>query len=137
MEIIGIGTDIVECPRIGKMIEQYGELFLRRIYTEREIRYCQSRKHAIERFAGRWAAKEAILKALGTGRREGVGWSDVEVRNGSKGALQVRFRGAAKDAAEARGVGDVLVSIAHCRTYATAYAMAVRRPKSAPPADQA
>src|SRR5262249_36771069 len=67
MEILGIGTDIVECPRIGKMIEQHGELFLRRVYTEREIRYCQSRKHAIEHFAGRWAAKEAILKAIGTG----------------------------------------------------------------------
>ena len=63
MEILGIGTDIIECPRIGKMIEQHGELFLRRVYTEREIRYCQSRKHAIEHFAGRWAAKEAILKA--------------------------------------------------------------------------
>ena len=67
MEILGIGTDIIECPRIGKMIEQHGELFLRRVYTEREIRYCQSRKHAIEHFAGRWAAKEAILKAMGTG----------------------------------------------------------------------
>ena len=65
MEILGIGTDIIECPRIGKMIEQHGELFLRRVYTEREIRYCQARKHAIEHFAGRWAAKEAILKALG------------------------------------------------------------------------
>ena len=137
MEIIGIGTDIVECPRIGRMIEQYGELFLRRIYTEREIRHCQSRKHAIEHFAGRWAAKEAIHKALGAGRREGGGWSDVEIRNGSRGAFKVMFRGAAKDVAEARGVGDVLVSIAHCRTYATAYAMVLGRPGSAPPTDPA
>jgi holo-[acyl-carrier protein] synthase len=136
MEIVGIGTDIVECPRIGKMIEQYGELFLRRIYTEREIRHCQSRKHAIEHFAGHWAAKEAILKALGTGRRDGVGWSDVEVRNGSNGALQVMIRGAAKDVAKSRGVGDVLISIAHCRTYATAYAMAIGRAKPALPTDQ-
>ena len=71
MEILGIGTDIVECPRIGKMIEQHGELFLRRVYCEREIRYCQARKHAIEHFAGRWAAKEAILKAIGTGWSRG------------------------------------------------------------------
>ncbi|MDE2508311.1 MAG: 4'-phosphopantetheinyl transferase superfamily protein, partial [Planctomycetota bacterium] len=56
MEILGIGTDIVECPRIGKMVEQHGELFLRRVYTEREIRYCQAKKHATEHFAGRWAA---------------------------------------------------------------------------------
>jgi len=133
MEILGIGTDIVECPRIGKMIEQHGELFLRRIYTEREIRHCQSRKHAIEHFAGWWAAKEAILKALGTGRADGVGWSDVEVRSGARGSFRVMFRGAAKDVARGRGVGDVLVSIAHCRTYATAYAMAVGRPQGQPP----
>ena len=81
MDILGIGTDIIECPRIGKMIEQHGELFLRRVYTEREIRYCQARKHAIEHFAGRWAAKEAILKAIGTGWSRGIAWTDLEVRN--------------------------------------------------------
>ncbi len=84
MEILGIGTDIIECPRIGKMIENHGELFLRRIYTEREIRYCQSRKHAIEHFAGRWAAKEAILKAMGTGRSHGIAWTNIEVRHGPR-----------------------------------------------------
>ena len=86
MDILGIGTDIVECPRIGKMIEQYGELFLRRIYTPREIRYCQARKHAIEHFAGRWAAKEAILKAMGTGWSRGIAWTDIEVRTGARGS---------------------------------------------------
>ena len=134
MEILGIGTDIVECPRIGKMIEQHGELFLRWVYTEREIRHCQSRKHAIEHFAGRWAAKEAILKAMGTGRLDGVGWSDVEVRNAPRGGFRVMIRGAAKEVVRRRGVGDVLVSIAHCRTYATAYAMAVGRPPAPPQA---
>ena len=84
MEILGIGTDIIECPRIGKMIEQHGELFLRRVYTEREIRYCQARKHAIEHFAGRWAAKEAILKAIGTGWSRGIAWTDIEVRNAAR-----------------------------------------------------
>ena len=93
MEILGIGTDIIECPRIGKMIEQHGELFLRRIYTEREIRYCQARKHAIEHFAGRWAAKEAILKAIGTGRSRGIAWTNIEVRNGSDGRPQVMVCG--------------------------------------------
>src|SRR4029077_7672991 len=75
MDILGIGTDIIECPRIGKMIEQHGEVFLRRVYTDREIRYCQARKHAIEHFAGRWAAKEAILKALGHDWLRGMAWS--------------------------------------------------------------
>ncbi len=102
MEILGIGTDIVECPRIGKMIEQHGELFLRRIYTEREIRYCQARKHAIEHFAGRWAAKEAILKAMGTGRSRGIAWTHVEVRNGPDGRPQVMICGAAREVARER-----------------------------------
>src|SRR5207248_6671186 len=125
MEILGIGTDIIECPRIGKMIEQHGELFLRRVYTEREVRYCQARKHAIEHFAGRWAAKEAILKALGTGRTRGIGWTHIEVRNDQDGRPVVRVGGAAREAALERGIGDILVSISHCRTYATAYAVAL------------
>src|SRR5438552_17580987 len=90
MEILGIGTDIIECPRIGKMIEQHGELFLRRVYTEREIRYCQARKHAIEHFAGRWAAKEAILKEIGTGWTRGVAWTYLEVRKLFSGAPTVQ-----------------------------------------------
>ena len=130
MDILGIGTDIVECPRIGKMIEQHGELFLRRVYTEREIRYCQARKHAIEHFAGRWAAKEAILKALGSGRSQGVGWTHIEVRNGQDGRPQVLVCGAAREIARERGIGEILVSISHCRTYATAYAMAIGGPAS-------
>ena len=127
MEILGIGTDIVECPRIGKMIEQHGELFLRRVYTEREIRYCQARKHAIEHFAGRWAAKEAILKAMGTGRSRGIAWTHVEVRNGQDGRPRVMVCGAAREVAREQGIGEILVSISHCRTYATAYAMALAR----------
>lgn len=125
MDILGIGTDIIECPRIGKMIEQHGELFLRRVYTDREIRYCQSRKHAIEHFAGRWAAKEAILKAIGTGWARGIAWTDLEVRNSFSGEPKVHVCGGAKEAALKRGVGNILISISHCRTYATAYAMAL------------
>jgi holo-[acyl-carrier protein] synthase len=128
MDILGIGTDIVECPRIGKMIEQHGELFLRRVFTDREIRYCQARKHAIEHFAGRWAAKEAILKAMGTGRSRGIAWTHVEVRNGQDGQPHVLICGVAREVARERGIGEILVSISHCRTYATAHAMALRRP---------
>ena len=126
MVILGIGTDIVECPRIGKMIEQHGELFLRRVYTERETRYCHSRKHAIEHFAGRWAAKEAILKAMGTGRSQGITWTDIEVRTEPNGKPQVMLCGAAKDIAQGQRIGDILVSLSHCRAYATASAIAVR-----------
>jgi holo-[acyl-carrier protein] synthase len=126
MEIVGIGTDIVECLRVGRMIEEHGELFLTRVYTEREVRYCQSRKRATEHFAARWAAKEAILKALGTGWRRGLGWTDMEVRIEASGRPQVLLCGVAKDIAQAQRVSDILISMSHCRAYATAYALAVR-----------
>ena len=125
MDIVGIGTDIVECLRIGRMIEQHGELFLTRVYTDREIRYCQGRKHATEHFAARWAAKEAILKCLGTGWRKGICWTDMEVRNEQSGQPRVHMRGAAKDQAEALKITDILLTLSHCRAYATAYAIAV------------
>ena len=134
MEIVGIGTEIIECPRIGRMIEHHGEPFLRRVYTEREIRFCQSRKHAIEHFAALWAAKESIFKALGTNWSRGVAWTDIEVRKGPGGRQTVRIGGGAKAAALKLGIADILVSTAHCRTYATAYATAVRGP-SRPPLD--
>jgi holo-[acyl-carrier protein] synthase len=130
MEIVGIGTDIVECVRIARMIEQHAELFLNRVYTEREIRYCQRRRHSTEHFAGRWAAKEAIVKCLGTGWRRGLCWTDIEVRNDANGKPSVFLCGAAKDQAQGMRVSDILVSISHCRAYATAYAVAVR---AAPP----
>jgi holo-[acyl-carrier protein] synthase len=107
------------------MIEQHGELFLRRVYTEWEIRYCQARKRALESFAGRWAAKEAILKAVGTGWIKGICWTDLEVRNENGGQPRVYVRGGTEDLLRSRGVGDILISISHCRTYATAYALAL------------
>lgn len=126
MEIVGIGTDIVECVRIGRMIEQHGELFLTRVFTDREIRYCQARKRAVEHFAGRWAAKEAIVKCLGSGWRKGLCWTDLEIRNDPSGQPRVLLCGAAKDSAQQLRIGDILVSISHCRAYATAYALAMR-----------
>lgn len=126
MDIVGIGTDIVECVRIARMIEQHGELFLTRVYTEREIRYCQGRKHSTEHFAGRWAAKEAIMKCLGTGWRRGLGWTDMEVRNDLNGQPHVHICGAARDFARSLHISNILISISHCRAYATAYAVAVR-----------
>src|SRR6187549_209228 len=85
MTIFGIGTDIVECLRIAQMVERHGELFLTRVYTPHEIEYCSARKAANQHYAGRWAAKEAVLKAIGTGWSRGISWTDVEVRNELEG----------------------------------------------------
>ncbi len=132
MEILGIGTDITECLRIAKMIERHADLFINRVYTPGEIAYCQKRKQATQHFAGRWAAKEAVLKALGTGWRQGISWRDVEVCNEAGGRPTIVLHGGAKKAAEELGADQVLISISHCRTYATAYALVVRSTRNKP-----
>lgn len=125
MEIIGIGTDITECLRIARMIERHGEMFVDRVYTPEEVRYCQNRKQSTQHFAGRWAAKEAVLKALGTGWVRGVSWRDIEILSQSGGKPVVAIHDGAKEVARRLGVTKVFVSISHCRTHATAYAVAV------------
>jgi holo-[acyl-carrier protein] synthase len=130
MEIHGIGTDIVECLRIKRMIERHGELFLRRVYTEREITYCQSRRFATEHFAGRWAAKEAIFKCLGTGWRKGMCWTEMEIRHDDQGKPSVFVAGAVKEFMRTARIVDLLISISHSRSHAIAYALAVRAPAS-------
>jgi holo-[acyl-carrier protein] synthase len=123
-QIIGIGTDIIECLRIAQMIERHGELFIRRVYTEHEIAYCSTKKAATQHYAGRWAAKEAVLKALGTGWVRGISWRDVEVRNKVGGAPTVALRGGAKEVLERSGIARMHISISHCRSHAIAYAIA-------------
>src|SRR6185312_15034139 len=133
MAIVGTGVDIVECLRIAQMIERHGELFIARVYTDAEIEYCTARKAATQHYSGRWAAKEAILKALGTGWRKGISWRDMEILNEPGGKPVVSLRGGARDVVEKFGIGQVLVSISHCRSHATAYALAVgldRKPGS-------
>jgi holo-[acyl-carrier protein] synthase len=125
MTILGIGTDIIECLRIAQIIERHGELFINRVYTDHEIRYCRSRKAATQHFAGRWAAKEAVLKALGTGWRRGIRWRDVEIRNTSSGRPVIALCGGARTVVEESGIREMLISISHCRSHATAYAVAI------------
>ncbi len=125
MNIFGIGTDMVECLRIAQMIERHGELFINRVYTDHEIKYCQQRKAATQHFAGRWAAKEAILKALGTGWVKGISWRDMEIRTLANGKPTVAFRGGTREVVERLGVTDMLISISHCRSHATAYSVAI------------
>src|SRR4029078_7632572 len=124
MAILGTGIDIIECLRIAQMIERHGELFITRVYTDHEIEYCSARKADTQHFAGRWAAKEAVLKALGTGWRKGISWRDVEIRNEPGGNPTVALRGGARDVVEELGITQMLVSISHCRSHATAYALA-------------
>ena len=91
MSVIGIGTDIIECERIGLMLEKHGDYFLEKVYTPLEIEYCCKRKASNQHYAGRWAAKEAVLKALGTGWAKGIAWTDVEVSTRWAGNLRSIF----------------------------------------------
>jgi holo-[acyl-carrier protein] synthase len=122
--IVGTGIDIVECLRIAQMIERHGELFITRVYTDHEIEYCSARKAATQHYAGRWAAKEAVLKALGTGWRRGISWRDIEIRNDKQGAPTVKLRAGARDVMEAAGIATLHVTISHCRAFAVAYVVA-------------
>lgn len=121
--IVGLGTDIVEIPRIAQMIERHGESFLRRVYTEEEIKYCQRRKQNHEAFAGRWAAKEAVMKVLGTGFIKGIGFIDIEILNERSGKPVCILHGGAKQRAAELDITAVMISISHCKTFATATAI--------------
>jgi holo-[acyl-carrier protein] synthase len=132
MKVIGIGTDIVECLRVAQMIEKHEDVFIQRVYTPGEIEYCGSRKAATQHYAGRWAAKEAILKAMGTGWSNGIQWTDIEVVNQMGGKPFVRLGGQAKIICDSRGIDEILISISHCRNFATAFATAMGGENQAP-----
>ena len=124
MEIVGLGTAIVECVRIRQMIERHGEQFLQRAYTEREIRDGQAHHLSTERFACRWAAKEAVWKCLGGAPRP-TGFTEVEIELPDRGRPRVRLHATAKERADALLMSDVLLTVAQSRNHATATAILV------------
>jgi holo-[acyl-carrier protein] synthase len=116
--IIGLGVDIAEVQRIKAAIERRGQLFLRRVYTPNEIEYCERFKNKFERYAGRFAAKEAAMKALGTGWRRGVRWLDFEVVREESGRPTITLAGEAAKIAAQLGVKRISVSITHTESQA-------------------
>jgi holo-[acyl-carrier protein] synthase len=118
--IVGTGIDIAEVPRIRHSIERFGDRFLKRIYTEGEMRYCDSKANRMERYAARFAAKEAAMKALGTGWSHGVRWRDCEVARMPGGRPTMKFHGRAGEIAEKLGVKNAALSISHTEEQAIA-----------------
>jgi holo-[acyl-carrier protein] synthase len=118
--IVGTGIDIAEVPRIAASIEKFGERFLRRVYTEGEMRYCDSKANRLERYAARFAAKEAAMKALGTGWNHGVRWRDVEVVRQPGGRPTIAFHGKAAEFAAKLGAKNVALSLSHTAEQAIA-----------------
>jgi holo-[acyl-carrier protein] synthase len=124
MPIIGHGIDIVETSRIREMVQEHGQRFLDRCYTPAEQKYCAaSPKRYYEHLAGRFAAKEAVLKVLGTGWRGGIAWTDIEVINEPSGQPKVSLTGECHRIAAALGIRSWHVSISHIETHATASAI--------------
>ncbi|HUI55536.1 MAG TPA: holo-[acyl-carrier-protein] synthase [Bryobacteraceae bacterium] len=111
--IVGTGVDLAEVPRIRASIERYGSRFLDRVYTPAEIAYVERKANRYERYAARFAAKEAGMKAIGTGWRHGVRWRDFEVANLASGKPTLRFHGVAARVVEKLGVRNVALSITH------------------------
>ena len=125
MNIAGTGLDIVETGRIRQSLEQFGDRFLQRCFLPGEIAYCHGMKLPELHFAARFAAKEAISKAFGTGIGHELGWKDMEICRRESGEPFVVLHGKGAELAKARGVTSVFVSLSHCRDYAAASAIAV------------
>lgn len=123
MTVRGIGLDVVRISRMREVIGRWDERFLRRVFTEQEIAYCRSRRDPVPHFAARFAAKEAGLKALGTGLRFGIRWRELEVMRERGQAPRLVLRGRSREIGHARGGGRMLLTLTHDGDYALAQAM--------------
>ncbi len=121
--IKGIGTDIVEIDRIRGMLERHGDSFLSRCFTADEIAFANKYKDPVVRYAGRWAAKEAVVKVLGTGFVKGITFHDIEVLPLHTGQPEIRLSGQAEERANEQRISTVLITISHAQRYATATAI--------------
>lgn len=126
MEIVGIGSQIVDCAKVRKLIDQHGEAFLMQVYTEREIRFCNGRTHVTEHYTAIWAAKEAVLRSLGTKWRRGMDWKEIELVRKAGDAAAVKMTGRLEEMMIERGAVKCLITMAHCRNFAMATSIAVK-----------
>ncbi len=120
MSVIGIGVDLVECDRIQHSIDRFGKKFLRRVFTDGEIEYSMSMKFPARHLAARFAAKEAVSKAFGTGIGKAMGWRNIDIRKKESGEPYLIFSGPAQELATKRGVISALVTLSHTDRHAMA-----------------
>src|SRR5206468_8076372 len=120
MSIIGIGVDLVECERIQHSLDRFGDRFLRRVFTDGEIEYSMSMKFPARHLAARFAAKEAVSKAFGTGIGKAMGWRNIDIRKKSSGEPFLVFSGPAQELAMQRGVSSALITLSHTEHHAMA-----------------
>ena len=125
MEIIAHGIDLVDFPRIAEMVERHGERFVNRVFTAAEQAYAQASRNTVEKYACRFAAKEAVLKLLGTGWRGKIAWTDIEVTNNPAGQPEVTLSGEVKAIADRMRIKQISLSITHTANFAIASAVAL------------
>lgn len=126
--ILGTGIDLAEVDRIREAVEKHGRRFLERVFTPGEIAYVETKANRHERYAARFAAKEAGMKAIGTGWRRGVRWQDFEVRNQRSGRPELVLHGEAAEVARRLGVGRIHLSLTHTASMAQAFVILERGP---------
>jgi holo-[acyl-carrier protein] synthase len=126
MQIVAHGIDLVDCPRIEQMVQRHGQRFLNRVFTDTERAYAKANRNEIEKLAGRFAAKEAVLKLMGTGWRGKIAWTDIEVINKAVGQPEVTLSGEVKIIADGLGITHISISITHTANFAIASAVALR-----------
>jgi holo-[acyl-carrier protein] synthase len=127
MDILAHGIDLVDFPRIEDMVKRHKDRFIERVFTSAEQAYAKANRNNIEKLAGRFAAKEAVLKLLGTGWRGKIAWTDIEVVNTAAGQPQVKLTGEVKKIADNLGITQISVSITHTANFAIASAVALTR----------
>jgi holo-[acyl-carrier protein] synthase len=120
MSVIGIGVDLVECDRIQHSVDRFGEKFLRRVFTDGEIEYSMSMKFPARHLAARFAAKEAVSKAFGTGIGKAMGWRNIDIRKKKSGEPFLVFSGPAQELATKRGVTSAMITLSHTDRHAMA-----------------
>lgn len=125
MQIVAHGIDLVDFPRIEEMVTRHGQRFINRVFTDAEQQYANSNRNSVEKLAGRFAAKEAVLKLMGTGWRGKIAWTDIEVINDSLGRPEVKLSGEVEKIAAGLGIKQISLSITHTANFAIASAVAL------------
>jgi len=127
MEIFGIGIDVVEVERIASSMAEFSDRFAARVFTADERAYCDAQRRPELHYAARFAAKEAVAKALGTGIGKDLSWLDMEIVRKPSGEPEVRVSGAGQEFIQRENIGEIKVSLTHARDYAAASAVVLRR----------
>jgi len=131
MEILGLGTQVMECARVRQLIDGHADAFLKQVYTDREVQFCNGKRQTTEQFTALWAAKEAVFRALGTTWKRGMNWTDIEIVQENGAGPHAIVSGPTRELMTTRGVNRIILTMAFCRSFATATAIAAHAPRAA------